>query len=279
MSIEAEELARTALVELIPRRRYRLAGRGDERFAAFAPQCVRIAFQHLGAHPSLLLFCGPAQDPREAARRAAAWAAASWRPSAIQRRVRPGVVAVHVARAGELAAAGPVEGAEAPAVVWTVDAESGAVQAPASPRGGPPAGPVRRAARHLARGGEPAPLGALDVAERGVMQARRGGYAPGTVPSVVGLLLALVALRLAFGVYGDVVSRQWLALPRDVTLLAGVVGAAALLFDYAGIRGRLPGFSSSRRWVPALSWVGYVAVVLAATALLGLLVPEVPPRA
>ena len=34
-----------------------------------------------------------------------------------------------------------------------------------------------------------------------------------------------------------------------------------------------------RRWVPALSWAGYVVVVLAATALLGLLVPQVAPRA
>jgi hypothetical protein len=278
VTIDAEELARTALVDLVPRQRYRLAGRGDERFAAFAPMCLRIAFQHLGAHPSLVLFCGPGQDAREAARQAAAWAAGAWRPSAIQRHVLPGVVAVQVAPAAGLAAPGPVEGAAVPAVVWTVDAESGEVAAPAGPRGGPSAGAVRRAARHLA-GGRPAPpVGALDVAERAVMQGRRS-YRVGGAPSIVALVLALVALRLAFGVYGDIVSRQWLALPRDLVLLIGVAGAIALATDYAGIRSRVPGFSSSRRWVPALSWVGYAAAVLLATALLGLLVPVAGPRA
>ena len=237
-----------------------------------------MAFQHLGAHPSLLLFCGPDQDPCGAARLAAAWAEANWRPTAIQPRVRPGVVAVQVAPPTRLAPAGPLEDAATPAAVWTVDAESGAVQAPGGPRGGPSVGLVRRAARHLAGGGPATPLGALDLAERGVMQVRRG-HAGGGVPSVVGLLLALLALRLALGVYGDIAGRHWLALPRDAVLLAGVVGAAALALDYAGIRSRLPGFSSSRRWVPALSWAGYVLVVLVATALLGLLVPQAPPRA
>jgi hypothetical protein len=278
VSIDAEELARTALVDLVPRQRYRLAGRHDERFSAFAPLCLRIAFQHLGANPSLVLFCGPGQDPREAARQAAAWAAGAWRPSAIQRRVLPGVVAIQVAPAAGLVAAGPVEGTAAPAVVWTVDAGSGDVAAPPGPRGGPSAGAVRRAARHLASGRPVPPLGALDVAERAVMQGRRS-YRVGGAPGVVGLVLALVAVRLVFGVYGDVVSRQWLALPRDLVLLLGVAGAIALAADYAGVRSRLPGFSSSRRWVPALSWVGYAAAVLLATALLGLLVPVAGPRA
>ncbi len=278
MAIDADDLARTALVDLIPRHRYRLAGRTDERFAGFALLCVRIAFQHHGAHPSLLLFCGPGQDPREAARRAAAWAVASWRPSAVQPRVTPHVVAVHVAAPEQLAPAGPVTGAAAPAVTWTVDAATGAVAAPDRPRGGPAVGPIRRAARHLARGGPAAPVGALDVAERSVMHVRRGVAISGG-PGVAGLLLVLLGLRFAFAVFGDVVTRQWLVLPRDLVLLAGVVGAAALAFDYGGVRQRLPGFSSSRRWVPLLSWVGYIAAVLVAAALLGLLVPLQGARA
>src|SRR2546430_4689668 len=94
MSIDADDLARTALVDLIPRHRYRTAGRSDERFTSFAPLCVRVAFQHLGAHPSLLLFCGPGQDAREAARLAAGWAEANWRPTAIQRLPPPGAGAL-----------------------------------------------------------------------------------------------------------------------------------------------------------------------------------------
>jgi hypothetical protein len=87
------------------------------------------------------------------------------------------VVAVHVAAASALARPGPVEDAAVPAVVWTVDAESGRVEAPSSPRGGP----------------------------------------------------------------------------------------------YGGLRGRMPGFSSPRRWVPMLSWVGYVTAFLVAAFLVGLI--------
>jgi len=50
-----------------------------------------------------------------------------------------------------------------------------------------------------------------------------------------------------------------------------VIGAAALAFDYGGLRGRVPGFSSPRRWVPMLSWVGYVTAVLVAAFLVGLI--------
>jgi hypothetical protein len=270
MPIDADDLARTALADLIPRCRYRTAGRTDERFASFAPGCVRVAFQHLGANPSLLLFCGPGQDPVAAARLAATWAGASWRPSAVQRRVLPGVLAVHVAPGGALARPGPVEGAAVPAVVWTVDADSGRIEAPPGLRGGPPAGPIRRAAARLAAGQPAVPVGVLDHAERSVMQVRRGMSITG-VPSVVGLVLMLLALRLGFTVFGDVVAGAWLALPRDGVLLAGVIGAAALAFDYGGLRGRVPGFSSTRRWVPMLSWVGYVAAVLVTAFLVGLI--------
>ena len=59
-----------------------------------------------------------------------------------------GALAASLCVAG-LASAGPVEGTAAPAVVWTVDAESGEVAAPPGPRGGPSAGAVRRAERRL----------------------------------------------------------------------------------------------------------------------------------
>jgi hypothetical protein len=275
-AIDTEDLARTVLVALIPHRRYRTAGRNDERFASFAPLCQRIAFQHLGAHPSLLLFCGPDHDPREAARRAASWAGANWTPSAIQRQVLPGVVAVHVAPHSRLARPGWVEDAAVPSAVWTVDADSGHVEAPAGPQGGPPARAVERAARHLATGGAPATFGELDYAERGIMQVHRRSTTVARAPGVAGLLLMLLGFRFAYTVFGDVMGGRWLTLPRDLVLLAGIVGAVALVFDYGGIRGRLPGFSSTRRWVPALTWVGYIAVVVIVAGLLGLLIPRGP---
>jgi hypothetical protein len=86
----------------------------------------------------------------------------------------------------------------------------------------------------------------------------------------------LLGFRFAYTVFGDVMGGRWLTLPRDLVLLAGIVGAVALVFDYGGIRGRLPGFSSTRRWVPALTWVGYIAVVVIAAGLLGLLIPRGP---
>jgi hypothetical protein len=279
MSIDADDLARTALAELIPRQRYRTSARTDARFESFTPLCLRIAFQHLGARPSLLLFCGPGQDAGEAARRAAAWATENWRPSAIQRRVEPSVVAVAIAPPAELPPAGTVDGATGPAVVWTVDADTGSVHAPVTPAGGPSLGIVRKAARDLAAGRPPAPIAALDVAERNVMLGRGRRYTAGAVPGIVGLVLVLLAVRFAFTVFGDLTAQRWVALPRDAVLLAGVLGAAALAFDVGGLRSRLPGFSSSRRWLPLLSWVGYVAVVVVAALLLGLLEPSPGQRA
>jgi hypothetical protein len=105
------------------------------------------------------------------------------------------------------------------------------------------------------------------------MQGRRRVSA-GAVPGIVGLVLVLLAIRFGLTVFGDVAAQRWVALPRDAVLLAGVVGAAALAFDVAGLRSRLPGFSSSRRWLPLLSWVGYIAVVVVAALLLGLLEPS-----
>jgi hypothetical protein len=157
-------------------------------------------------------------------------------------------------------------------VVWTVDADTGRVEAPWRPAGGPSAGSLRRAAAHLAAGGPATPIGILGQAERGVMQGRsRSAISGGS--GLLQLALVFVGLRFVFTVYGDVIGGRWLALPRDLVLLAGVIGAALLAMDYQGLRSRLPGFSSSRPWVPILSWVGYVGAVLIAVALLGLLIP------
>lgn len=273
MPLDADDLARTALADLVPRNHYRLAGTGDARFASFAPQVVRIAFQHLGARPSLLLFCGPAQRPSEAVRLAAEWAAANWQPTAIQRRVEPGVVVVQVAPASELVPAGAVEGTAVPAVIWTVDQESGHAETPPGPRGGPSPGPVRRAARDLVAGRPAVPIGVLGASERELMQSSSRRPSAAVVPGLAGLVLVLVGFRLAMTVFGDVARHDWTALPRDVVLLAGLIGAGILLYDYAGLRGRLPGFSSRRRWVTILTWAGYVAAVVVVAEALGYFVP------
>ncbi len=94
MRFDAEDLARPALVRILPRSRHRQAAPTDARFAAVAANAVRVAFRQQGARPSFLIFTGPGQDPRAAALAAAEWDAANWRPNAVQRRVPPGVVTV-----------------------------------------------------------------------------------------------------------------------------------------------------------------------------------------
>jgi hypothetical protein len=93
------------------------------------------------------------------------------------------------------------------------------------------------------------------------------------VPGLGALVLLLLGIRVAMSVYGDVVRRDWLSLPRDVVLLAGLVGAALLLYDWAGLRTRLPGFSSRHRWVSVLTWVGYIAAVIIVAEALGYVIP------
>jgi hypothetical protein len=275
MPLDADDVARTALADLVPRQHYRLAGLTDARFAAFAGDVVRVAFQHLGPRPSLVLFSGPGQRPEEAARRAAEWAAASWQPTAIQRRVAPSVVVVQVADRSELAPAGPVEGAAVPAMIWTVDRDRGTVEAPAGLPGGPRAGSVRRAVGDLMAGRPAVPIGVLGAAERELMKGGSRALSGAVVPGIVGLVLVLVGIRLALNVLGDVTGQHWSALPRDAILLLGVIGAGLLLSDYGGLRARLPGFSSRRRWVALLSWAGYVAAVVVVAAVAGFVVP--PP--
>lgn len=159
-----------ALVRILPRGRYRLAAQTDSRFASFASNTARIAYRQHGATPAFLLFSGPDQDPRAAATAAAAWAEVNWRPNAVQRKVRQGVVVVQVAPTHELTNAGMVAGTAVPAAVWTVDSETGKVVVAGNPPGSPSGDEVKRAAAALTRG-LPAPSwGELDTAERALLQ-------------------------------------------------------------------------------------------------------------
>jgi hypothetical protein len=73
LPFSAEDLARTALVRILPRSRYRLAAQTDARFQSFAANATRIAYRQQGATPSFLLFSGPGQNPHSAAMAAASW--------------------------------------------------------------------------------------------------------------------------------------------------------------------------------------------------------------
>src|SRR5947209_20053494 len=92
-SYSADDLALAALLKIVPAG-YRLVDVTDTRFPGVRDKFVRLALKHVGPRPSLVGFCGPDQDPVAAAGAAAAWAAANLGPTAIQRRVDPGVVVV-----------------------------------------------------------------------------------------------------------------------------------------------------------------------------------------
>ena len=283
MQFGAEDFARTCLVRILPRGRYRLAAATDARFQAFASNTTRIAYRPQGGMPAFLLFSGSGQNPHAAAMAAASWAETNWRPNAIQRRVRPGVVVVHVAPGNQLMPAGPVPGAVVPAAVWTVDSATGKVQATGNPPGSPPASEMRRAAAVLMRG-MPAPsLGELDLAEKGVMQLRTARLRPG----VNGLLgFFLVALAIRYGVSG-VLSLSLLAegeLPgnhvagivaiiADVLMLAGIALGIGLVFNVQNLALRLPGFSSPVAGTRTLAWGGYIAVMVALAVVISGVIP------
>lgn len=283
-----EDLARAALVRILPRNRYRLAAPSDSRFLTVAANASRIAYRQQGATPAFLLFSGPGQDPRAAAAAAADFAAANWRPTAVQRSVRPGVVAVHVAPGAELSRPGAVEGAAVPATVWTVDAETGRVEVAGNPPGSPSASELRRAASALAQG-IPAPsLGELDLAERNVMQVRTVGM-PRVMTGVLGLVLVLAALRYGLGglfslmLIPALLAGNMAGAPRatwliaagvvlNVVMLAGLALGIALYFNFRNLAYRLPGFSSPVTRTRNLAWGGFVAVlVVLAIALDGVL--------
>jgi hypothetical protein len=291
LAFTVEDLARTALVRILPRSRYRLAAQGDARFASFAPSTSRIAYRQQGATPSFLLFSGPGQDPRAAATAAATWAEANWRPNAVQRKVRPGVVVVQVAPAGEMTAAGPVEGTAVPAAIWTVDSMSGRVEVAGNPPGSPSGGEVRRAAVALAQG-LPAPsLGELDLAERSLMQTRTIAM-PQVLGGAMGILLVIFALRYGigglfsllalpaiFGAAGNVGSLSsstvllYGGFLINVLMLAGILFGLAVYFNVRNLAFSLPGFSSSVPRTRNLAWGGYAAIMIVFALVLDVALP------
>jgi hypothetical protein len=52
LPFDPEEFARTCLVRILPRGRYRLAAQNDARFQTFANNTVRIAYRQQGGTPS-----------------------------------------------------------------------------------------------------------------------------------------------------------------------------------------------------------------------------------
>lgn len=270
LPLTAEDFARTSLVRILPRGRYRLAGQTDSRFTSFAPNTIRIAYRQQGPTPAFLLFSGPGQDAHAAALAAASWAHASWRPNAIQRRVNPGVVVVQVAPAGQLAAAGPVTGAAVPAAIWAVDSDTGQVQTSGNPPGSPAAGEMKRAASALLKGMPVPSLGELDLAERNVMRIRTVSLPP-IFTGVVSICLVLIALR--FGLSG---LAALFALPFalgsgnftevasavvGVLILAGLLLGIGLLFNVRNLAFRTPGFSSPDPRTRNLAWGGFAVVM------------------
>ena len=285
MAFSVEDLARTALVRILPRSRYRLAAPTDARFASFAGNSARIAYRQQGATPAFLIFSGPGQDPRAAATAAAAWAETNWRPNAIQRRVRPGVVVVQVAPAGELTTPGLVPSTAVPAAIWTVDSESGRADTAGQPPGSPAGAEVRRAGADLAQG-LPAPsLGELDHAEREIMQLRTRPM-PQAVGGVVGIVLILFALRYGFGALSSIVALSSLLrapqgaspflygeLVVNVLILVGIVVGLGVLFNIGNLAFRLPGFSSPVSRTRTMTWVGYASVMVLLGVVLDVALP------
>jgi hypothetical protein len=278
-------------VRILPRSRYRLAGQSDARFASFVGNTTRIAYRQQGPTPAFLLFSGPGQNAHAAALAAASWAEANWRPNAIQRRVRPGVVVVHVAPGNQLTPAGPVAGAMVPAAVWTVDSATGRVETTGNPPGSPSGSVMRQAADALMRGAPAPSLGELDLAEKGVMQLRTT-----SMPRAFGGLLGLALLYLAFrygmaGLLGLLVLPELLsgsisgdrlllalAFGADVLLLAGIVLGGALVFNFRNAAARVPGFSSFNSSTRNLTWAGYVAVMVALVVVQEAVVPGLEHR-
>ena len=268
----ADELALSALVRILPRSRYRLAAQNDSRFQTFASNTTRIAYRQQGATPAFLLFSGPGQDPQTAAMAAATWAEAGWRPNAIQRKVRPGVVVVHVAPSNQLAPAGPVPGAAVPAAVWTVDSVTGRVESAAKPPGSPAPSDLKKAAEGLVRGAAVPSLGELDIAERNVMQVRTIGP-PRIFTGAMSICLVLVALGFGLrGVYslfalptllatGDLAAIG--AATVSVLILAGVLLGLGILFNIRNLAFRTPGFSSPETRTRNLTWGAYAAIMVA----------------
>ena len=288
MPFSTEDLARTALVRILPRSRYRLAAQTDSRFQSFAANTTRIAYRQQGGTPSFLLFSGPGQNPHSAAMAAASFAEQNWRPNAIQRKVRPGVVVVHVAPGNQLTPAGPVSGAVVPAAVWTVDSAAGKVETTGSPPGSPPRSEIKRAAMTLMRG-EPAPsLGELDLAERGVMQLRSVAI-PRALSGLMGLFLLYFAFRYGMmGLVGLFILPMFLSsgaarssgtlpyvlgMTAEVLVLAGILLGAGIIFNFRNMALRVPGFSSPVSTTRNLTWGAYIAAMVCLAIAIDIVIP------
>jgi hypothetical protein len=291
VAFTVEDLARAALIRILPRSRYRLAAQSDSRFQSFASNTSRIAYRQQGGTPAFLLFAGPGQDPIAAATAAAAWAQANWRPNAIQRTVRPGVVVVQVAPGIQLTKAGPVAGTAVPAAIWTVDSETGRVEVAGSTPGSPPGKAVRSAAAALLQGHPVPSLGELDLAERAVMQVRTVGVPRGFVGGAISICVVLVALRYGLGGVFSLLALPsilasagsghlpystalvYIGLVVNVLLLVGILIGAALLLNFRNLAYRMPGFSSPVPRTRSVTWGGYVAVMIGLAVVLDGVLP------
>ena len=286
LPFSAEDLALTALVRILPRTRYRLAAQSDARFQSFASNTIRIAYRQQGSTPSFLLFSGTGQNPHAAAMAAATWAETNWRPNAIQRRVRPGVVAVHVAPGNQLTPAGPITGAAVPTTVWTVDSATGGVESAGRPPGSPSASDIKASASSLMRGAPAPTLGELDLAEKGVMQLRSVAM-PRWLTGAAGLILLYLALRFGVGGLAGLLVLPFLltssaasqpyavvALGANAIMLAGIVFGAALLFNFRNLAFRTPGFGSPVESRRNLAWGAYIAGLIGLAIALQTVIPS-----
>ena len=267
----AEDFARTSLLRILPQGRYRLAGQSDSRFQAFAGNAIRIAYRQQGATPAFLLFAGPGQDAHAAAVAAASWAEANWRPNAIQTRVRTGVVVVHIAPGGQLAAAGPVTESAVPSAIWTIDSDTGRVEVAGRPPGSPAGGEMKRAAAALLKGAPVPSLGELDVAERNVMRIRTIGP-PRLLTGALSICLILILVRFGLGGVFSLFALpalleagNMLAIGSalvSVLILAGILLGLGLLLNAGNLAYRTPGFSSPEPRTRNLAWGGFGAAMV-----------------
>jgi hypothetical protein len=165
----ADDLALAALLKIVPGG-YRLVDINDDRFPGVRDRFQRLALKHLGPRPSLVGFVGPGQDPVAAATAASAWAARNLVPTAIQKRVQPGVVVI-AKDPPPGTPTGMLPGVPARTAIWTV--ANGRLQSSGRPPGAPAASLVRGAVASLERGDGPPSIGKIDVAERALMSGRR----------------------------------------------------------------------------------------------------------
>jgi len=251
----ADDLALTALLKIVPGG-YRLIDLSDQRFVGVRDRFQRLALKHLGPRPSLVGFVGPDQDALAAASAAAEWAGHNLVPSAIQRRVQPGVVVI-ASNPPPGTEAGLVAGAPVKTAIWTVD--GGRLRSPGRPPGSPSPGLVRGAVASLERGEGPPSIGKIDVAERALMSGkpRRRSFTLGGGAGIGILLVGYLLLRtvpgLLFGrsqqngtnactaqncvVLGSADSGKTVAVDQGmlvvVQLPAGGTGAGCTLLDSA----------------------------------------------